>query len=163
MTSPMCVLCIGTTPVIAWGEPLPFTPYALRNPQPRSRRLCGVVPGFLQKSTPPTQPGQPRALISHSPPLLARAGPGQWLLLPLQARCPLTGTFGDRRWYRQGPQHWSTRSALAGSGAGVLAGFPSRKELSVCRQAASKVVVLWGGERESEGGREGERERESIS
>jgi hypothetical protein len=44
---------------------------------------------------------------------------------------------------------------LAGNGAGVLADFPGRKELSVCGRTASKVVV-WGGV----GERERERERE---
>lgn len=69
--------------------------------------------------------------------------------MPLQAGCPPTRAFEGRRWHRRGPWHWSTDSALAGSGAGVLAGFPGRKELSVCGQAASKVVV-WGGEKERE-------------
>lgn len=41
----------------------------------------------------------------------------------------------------QGLWHWSIHSALAESGAGVLAGFPGHKELSVCGQAASKVVM----------------------
>lgn len=39
--------------------------------------------------------------------------------------------FDGRRWHRQGPWHWSIHSALAESGAGVLAGFPGHKELSV--------------------------------
>lgn len=41
----------------------------------------------------------------------------------------------------QGLWSWSIHSALAESGAGVLAGFPDRKELSVCGRAASKVVM----------------------
>lgn len=67
------------------------------------------------------------------------------------AACPPTMVSGGRRWHRQGPWCWSTHSALAGSGAGALAGFPGRKELSVCGQAANKVMV-WGRERERERG-----------
>ena len=53
----------------------------------------------------------------------------------------LTRAFDGRRWHRRGPWHCSTHSVLAESGAGVLAGFPGRKELSVCGRAASKVVA----------------------
>lgn len=87
-------------------------------------------------SPPPFAP----LLASQTPccPGQVQAGSHPW---PLQARCPLTGAFDGRRWHMQGLWHWRIRSALAESGAGVLAGFPGHKELSVCGRAASKVVM----------------------
>lgn len=73
---------------------------------------------------------------------------------PLQARSPPTRVFDGRRWHRQSPGQWSTHSALAGSGAGALAGFPGRRELSVYGREASKVVCTWGG-----GKQRGEKEK----
>lgn len=69
----------------------------------------------------------------------------------LQAGSPHTRVFDGRRWHRQSLPQQSTHNALAGSGAGALAGFPGRRELSVCGREASKVVCTcgeWGGGRE---------------
>lgn len=108
----------------------------------------------------PLGPCSPSALLSSALPLASQipcclgqvqAGRHPW---PLQAGCPLTRAFDGRRWHRQGLWHWNIHSVLAESGAGVLAGFPGRKELSVCGQAASKVVMQ-GGERGKERGRRG--------
>lgn len=96
--------------------------------------------------------GAPRTLLSphHWPlcfsarlpdTLLSMAGPGWLHPCSLKTGCSLTRAFDGRRWHRQGLWCWSIHSALAESGADVLARFPGHKELSVCGRAASKVVM----------------------
>lgn len=74
-----------------------------------------------------------------------QAWPQPAVTQPLQAKSPPTRVSDGRRWHRQSLPQQSTHNALAGSGAGALAGFPGRRELSVCGREASKVVCTCGG------------------